>query len=385
MESSREDGQPCRVLYMDDNAGLRSITRAHLNREGYDVTLAKDGAEGLEFYNKGTYDIILVDQTMPKHTGLEVLRILSSRESVPPIIMVTVDDEAGVAVEALKLGAADYITKDIHCNYLKILPTVIKHSLYHRQLIREKKEAEKQQRRLEKLNAIGTLSGGIAHDFNNILAGIINFTAIIRNRKDIPGDCRSDIFEIEKLAWRGAKLTRALQTFARKGRYRPRELMINSLITRLLPLLRRRAGKNIKICFQPGAEDLRIMADPDQIRPVISNIFQNAFEAMEGEGILSITAGGDSPGPALLRVYPKLKDKDCVSLKISDTGIGMDMKTRERIFEPFFTTKEDKTDTGLGLTIAYGIVEGYGGCIEVESTPGEGSTFSVYLPAYREK
>ena len=109
MERSGENGQPYRILYMEDDAGLRSITRARLRREGYEITLAEDGAEGLELFDNGTYDIILVDQTMPKHTGLEVIRILSSRESAPPIIMITVEDEAGVAVKALKLGAADYI------------------------------------------------------------------------------------------------------------------------------------------------------------------------------------------------------------------------------------------------------------------------------------
>ena len=384
IDSEPEIKMATRVLYMEDDDGLRSITLVHLQRAGYQVDTAKDGEEGLALYDKGSYDILLVDQAMPKFSGLEVLRILAAGGPLPPVIMVTVEHAADVAVEALKLGAADYIIKDIAGKYLDILPAVIEQALDHRRLLREKEAAEEQLRQTRKMRAIGTLAGGIAHDFNNILAGIINYTTLLQQEGAQSESFQADLKKIEELAWRAAGLTRAILTFAREGKYQPQPLKINNLIENILPIIYETADKNIEIRFHPAGVLLEVIADPGQINQVILNLCLNGCEAMDKGGILTITTANRLPDGALLRSCPRLKGEDCISVSISDTGCGMDAETREQIYEPFFTTKPDRTGAGLGLSEAFGIVGGHGGCIDVESLPGRGSTFTVYLPAYRE-
>ncbi|MFH1037163.1 MAG: response regulator [PVC group bacterium] len=372
---------PARVLYMEDDDGLRKITRIHLQRAGYLVDVAEDGETGLALCESGSYDVLLIDQTMPRYSGLEVLRILSARGPLPPVIMVTVEHKAEVAVEALKQGAADYIIKDLAGNYLEILPAVIEQVLSHRRLLQEKELTEEHLRQAQKMKAIGTLAGGIAHDFNNILAGIINYAILLQQEGVHSTSFQSDLKKIEQLAWRGANLTRALLAFAREENYQPRPLDVAGLVDSLLPIISETANKNIDVRRKTGPGALLVVADPALLTQAVLNLCINGCEAMPRGGTLTVATGTDRPDQALLLVYPRLKGKDCVSIRVSDTGAGMDSETREQIFNPFFTTKEDKSGTGLGLSTAIGIVEGHGGCIEVDSEPERGSSFTIFLPS----
>ncbi len=379
-----KENTPPRVLYMEDDDGLRKITRLHLQRAGYQVDVASDGETGLALCENTPYDVILVDQTMPHYSGLEVIRVLATRGPLPPIIMVTVEHKAEVAVEALRQGAVDYIIKDIAGKYLEILPSVIEQVLSHQRLLREKKRTEEHLRQAQKIKAIGTLAGGIAHDFNNILAGIINYAVLLQQEGPRSKSFSTDLEKIEKLAWRGANLTKALLAFAREEEYRPRPLEASVLIRSLLPIISETADKNIDVRLETGAEVLTIFGDPSLLNQVILNICINGCEAMPQGGTLTVALGNSRPDQSLLLVYPRLKGKDCVSIRVSDTGIGMEREIREQIFDPFFSTKADKTGTGLGLSAAIGIVEGHGGCIEVVSEPGRGSDLTIFLPRYHE-
>ena len=245
----------------------------------------------------------------------------------------------------------------------------------------ERKRLEEQLRHVQKMEAIGTLAGGIAHDFNNILAGIMGYATLVKRSLDRGSPLLPDMDSIERLSQRAADLTGALLAFARKGKYNPQVLNINNVVDNVLKVIGQTAKKGIAIETEMPPDISNTEADEGQIHQFLMNLCINACEAMAEGGTLTIRTGDAETDEAFSNRHPGLQEGPCISISVSDTGSGMDAGTLERIFEPFYTTKEEKAGTGMGLAMVIGIVEGHGGCIEVESEPGEGSTFTVYLPA----
>jgi PAS domain S-box-containing protein len=240
---------------------------------------------------------------------------------------------------------------------------------------------EKQVRMAQKMEAVGTLAGGIAHDFNNALTVIIGFGEMLKRRIASDPKSVSDLDQILGSAERASVLTRQLLTFARRQIVDLVNLDLNQVVTDLEKLLRKVTREDIEIKIIPAESPMTIRADPGQIDQVLMNLCLNARDAMPAEGRLVIETGTTSLDEGYLKQYPYMKTGWYVVLSVSDTGIGMDEKTRERVFEPFFTTKGPDKGTGLGLAVVYGIVKQHNGFIHVYSEPGKGSTFRVYFPA----
>jgi two-component system cell cycle sensor histidine kinase/response regulator CckA len=247
--------------------------------------------------------------------------------------------------------------------------------------ITERKSLEDQLRQAQKMEAVGQLAGGIAHDFNNLLTAILGSTELLLADTP-PGDPRrEDVQEISRSAHRAAALVRQLLAYSRKQVLQPRRVDLNAIVRDMGAMLRRVVGEPIqlRLDLDPGLG--HVTADPGQLEQVIANLGVNARDAMPRGGTLTITtsnvtgrgvtAAADEGVPAA---------GPLVSLAVTDTGIGMDDEVRGRLFEPFFTTKELGRGTGLGLATVYGIVRQSGGHIQVRSRPGEGSSFTVYLP-----
>ena len=251
--------------------------------------------------------------------------------------------------------------------------------------ITERVMAEEQLRHAQKMEAVGMLAGGLAHDFNNILAGIMGYASLTKQTLEKDSPSIADMESIERLSRRGADLTQALLTFSRKGEYHPRPLLINPIIEEILNIVGRTVGKgiNMRADLSPGVSN--VMGDEGQLNQVIMNLCLNACEAMMESDTLAISTKDVELDDGFFKIHPGLKEGAYVAMIVSDTGRGMDAGTLERIFEPFFTTRAEMTGTGLGLSIVSGIVESHGGCIEVESQPGRGSTFTVYLPVTSEE
>ncbi|MEJ2642593.1 MAG: ATP-binding protein [Desulfosarcinaceae bacterium] len=252
--------------------------------------------------------------------------------------------------------------------------------------ITKRKHSENEHRYLEaelhqarKMEAIGTLAGGIAHDFNNLLMGIQGNTSLIR--MDNPDDEHSQqrLENIEQCVKRGSELTKQLLGFAKGGKYAVKTLDINRIVAETVQLFAR-THKAIKI-GQELSEDLWVVdADRGQLEQVLLNLLINADQAMpEGGEIRLVTKNIASPSQPPHRLG--LKTGRYIRILIEDTGVGMPPEILSRIFEPFFTTKEMGRGTGMGLASAYGIVKNHDGIIDVDSTPGRGSRFWVYLPA----
>ena len=232
----------------------------------------------------------------------------------------------------------------------------------HRQLAHQLRQAQK-------MEAVGRLAGGVAHDFNNQLAAIRLYCDLALAHADDPERVRGEVEGIVRVADLASQLTAQLLAFGRMQLLQPRVLDLNVVVQRAEQMLRRLLGSEVVLVTElsPGLDP--VQADPAQVEQVIVNLALNARDAMPGGGTLTIgTANAEREEGAR------------VVLAVSDTGVGMDEVTRSRLFEPFFTTKGAGEGTGLGLATVYGIVSQSGGSIEVESEPGRGSTFRLYLP-----
>jgi signal transduction histidine kinase/ActR/RegA family two-component response regulator len=251
------------------------------------------------------------------------------------------------------------------------------------QVEEEKKQFEEQLRHFQKMEAVGILAGGFAHDFNNVLMGIQGRVSLMQHNTDSKHPNREHLVGIEKMIGRGAELTRQLLGFARGGKDEARLTNINDLVKKSSKLFAR-AKKELKVhrTFQEGLWTVKVHRS--QIDQVLLNLYINAWRAISGGGDVYI----ETENVTVDEDYGKsfdAKPGKYVRIAVKDTGIGMDDDTRQRIFEPFFSTKEMARGTGLGLSLAHGVIKNHGGFMHAQSEAGQGSTFSAYLPVTGEK
>jgi len=246
--------------------------------------------------------------------------------------------------------------------------------------ITERRELEQQLVLSQRLEAVGRLSGGVAHDFNNLLGVIIGYAEALQTSFGPDNSLREAIDEIQKAANRAATLTQQLLAFSRKQVLELKVLDLNSIIADMQKMLLRLIGEDVVLKFNAGSELAMVKADRGQIEQVILNLAVNARDAMPRSGELRIeTANAELTEKDALR-HRYVIPGPYVLIKVTDTGIGMDEGTQAHIFEPFFTTKAKGKGTGLGLATVYGVVKQSGGYIWVESAPGKGTTFRIFLP-----
>lgn len=230
------------------------------------------------------------------------------------------------------------------------------------------------------MEAIGQLAGGIAHDFNNMLNAIIGFGSLIDMDIKEDNPYKPYIREILKAAERVTHLTRSLLTFSRKQPVNFENIELNDLIKGFEKILKRIIGEDIKLKTILSEKLMIILADPGQIEQVLMNLATNARDAMPDGGTIEITTSALQIDEDFIKRHGYGKPGNYVLIRFSDTGMGMDERTLSKIFEPYFTTKPFGKGTGLGLAIVYGIVKQHNGYINVESSPGKGTTFKIYLP-----
>ena len=247
--------------------------------------------------------------------------------------------------------------------------------------VTERRRLEGQLRQSQKMESIGRLAGGVAHDFNNLLTAIIGFSELLLEELTPDGRGRADLEAIQKAAAHGATLTRQLLAFSRRQVQELKILDLNALVRDIEPILRRLLGEDIVVDVVTDEELRLVKVDRGQIEQVLINLVVNARDAMPHGGNLRIETHNVLLDAAYLQRHPYARVGHHVVLTVSDNGVGMDADVRGRVFEPFFTTKELGKGTGLGLSMVYGIVKQSGGHIELQSEPGAGSQFRVYLPA----
>jgi PAS domain S-box-containing protein len=244
------------------------------------------------------------------------------------------------------------------------------------------RESDEHLRQAQRMEAVGQLAGGIAHDFNNLLAAILGYAHLLLADPALADPAlRSDLEEIRHAAERAAALTQQILAFSRRQTLRPAVVSLNEVIAGMGPLFRGTLDEDIDLVFELDPSLRNVETDVHQFERVIMNLVLNARDAMLSGGRITVATRNQSLDRAFCRTHPGAAPGEYVELSVADTGEGMDEDTQKHVFEPFFTTKAAGEGSGLGLSVAYGIVKQSQGAIYVESHPGEGTRFSIYLPA----
>ncbi|HET6765720.1 MAG TPA: ATP-binding protein, partial [Longimicrobiaceae bacterium] len=247
--------------------------------------------------------------------------------------------------------------------------------------VTERVRLEEQLRQASKMEAVGRLSGGVAHDFNNMLQSILGSADLLLADTPPEHAAYADLHEIRRAGRRAADLTRQLLAFSRQQVLAPRPLSLAESVAAIERMLGRMLGEDVELVTRLQADAGQVTADPTQVEQVLLNLAVNARDAMPDGGRLTIQVRGvELDADGIRRRSLDAEPGPYVLLEVGDTGRGMDAATQARIFEPFFTTKAVGQGTGLGLATVYGIVRQSGGAICVESSPGGGTRFSVFLP-----
>jgi signal transduction histidine kinase len=374
---------------MEDDAGLARLLKKRLEREGYSVAIARDGGEGLSLYAAAPYDVVAVDQNMPVHDGLEVIRILAARGPLPPVIMITGAGNEKTAVEALKMGARDYIVKDVEGGYLELLPAVIDRVIYQHRLAEEKQQADEALRqyaaelkaRNEELDAFAHT---VAHDLKNPLNNVVNSADLL---------IRDDTTMLDE------ERQECLQTMVRNA------LKMSNIIDELLLL----AGVR-KMQVEVGPLDMAGIVNEAHLR--LSDVIgdtraeiivpdASAWPVARGYGpwveevwvnyLSNALKYGGQPPRVELGADPLSmpgasgaeEGEGMVRFWVRDNGQGLTPEDQARLFTPFTRLDQARAKGhGLGLSIVRRIVEKLGGQVGIESAgvPGQGSTFFFTLP-----
>jgi signal transduction histidine kinase len=244
----------------------------------------------------------------------------------------------------------------------------------------EKRAIEKVLMHSQKIQAIGTLAGGIAHDFNNILYSIIGYVNMAVEDATPGSRTHNNLQKVLEVSYRAKDLVGQILSFSRRQQYTFKTLSLSSVLESSLTLIRPSIPVSVDIETEFYSEKDTVLGNMIQLQQVFMNVIKNASDAMNGEGRLTIIISRVLGSKELINLHPKLNKSAYFIVQFSDTGVGMDKETCERVFEPFFTTKDVNKGTGLGMSIAHGIIQDHGGEILVESTVGVGTTFYIYLP-----
>lgn len=244
----------------------------------------------------------------------------------------------------------------------------------------DRRNLEEQLRRSQRLDAIGKFAGGMAHDFNNLLTVILNSSEFALRSVKEQDPAYEDVSEIRKAAGRGAAVIRQLLAFSRGQVLRLEPIDLNQVATEMEQMLHRIIDKNIELEMKLAPNLGVTMADASQMEQVIVNLIVNARDAMPDGGKITVATNNVHLDEEACSQQVDLRPGEHVVLSVTDSGCGMEVTTQARVFEPFFTTREPGKGTGLGLSTVFGIVKQSGGHISVESEPGKGSTFRIYLP-----
>jgi two-component system sensor histidine kinase/response regulator len=367
-----------RILYMEDDPGLARLFQKKLRRAGYIVDIARDGYEGLEMYNASRYDIVATDQSMPGQNGLEVIKLMASQGALPPTIMITGTGSEQIAVEAMKLGASDYVVKDVDGGYLDLLPTIIERVLHQQRLIKEKQQAEQALRehatRLEARNEeLDAFAHTVAHDLKGPLGHMVGFAYLLAEDEGAlsEADQREYLQMIARSGHRMGNIIDELLLLSSVRKLGEVELspldmgsVVRDVLERLTYLIE--ASQATIVCPEEWPQGVGYAA---WVEEVWANYISNA-----------IKYGGRPPRVELGATVSK-EPQEQVRFWVRDNGSGLTPEEQGRLFTPF--TRLDQTRArghGLGLSIVRRIVDKLNGNVGVESQIGTGSTFWFTLP-----
>jgi signal transduction histidine kinase len=403
-----------RVLVVDDDDGGRYLKAHVLRKSGYDVAGAATGRAALQHCETASPDLVLLDMRLPDIDGIDVCRQIKANFPGIAVLQtsaaITSPHDRALALEGgadgfliepiepeellasvkalLRLRGAEQALRRMNENLeVAVVERTSALTEANRQLEVESAERRKAEELLwhsQKLEAVGQLTGGIAHDFNNLLAVIVGSLEVIRAALESDGELpRARILRLLKASEaatdRATKLTQQLLAFARRSTLQLEVVTLDEVIVGCEPFLRRALGEAIALTlsFEPRLWPCRI--DAAQFEAALLNLVVNARDAMPSGGKLEIAVSNSTIDTAGAR-QAAVAEGPYVTVRVSDTGTGMDPDVAAHAFEPFFTTKDIGKGTGLGLSQVYGFIKQSGGHVAVDTKIGSGTTFRLYLP-----
>lgn len=385
-EQTMNNRFPQHILLVEDNddhAELigRAFDDTALPRPHFVRTL-KETRQAIEMNRP---DLVIIDLFLPDGKGTELLFAINEEPPFPIIVMSSRGDEAK-AVEAMKNGALDYLVKSNEV--FSTMPKLIERAFREWRLIIEQKhmigKLQRSEHKLQqamKMEAIGTLAGGIAHDFNNILTAILGYSQLAL-QKIPPGDAlEHDLQQIQKAGDRAKHLVKQILAFNQQSTGPMQPNSLRDIIEEALQLLRPTLPSTIDVQTNLSVFNDTVLSDSNQIHQVLVNLCTNAEASMRDKGgKLDITLQETIIDQTFANHHPPLQHGKHLALAVSDTGRGISPENLEYIFDPFFTTKNIGQGSGLGLSVAHGIITQHGGGIIVTNKPDKGTTFTVFLP-----
>lgn len=366
------------VLVVDDDADFAESLVGLLQMEGYDAALARNAQAAEAMLGAHRIAVALIDLRLDLGSGVDLIRKL--HQTVPDLVTVMITAYASIetAIEAMKAGAYDYLSKPF---YTEDLLATLDRCFERIRLVEERRRAEDRLRQLQRMEAMGQLTSGLAHDFNNVLSVLVGNLHWMRERLNDQPALREMADDALDAARAGAEMTERLLAFGRlpAGETRPTDL------AEALPAFARILGRTlgdpiaIDLTVAPGTHPIEI--DRSQLESSLLNLALNARDAMPEGGSLRFEAANLVVTPEDTRVASGLRPGPYVLLSVIDTGSGMPPAIQRRALEPFFTTKPPGYGSGLGLTMVDSFVRQAGGRLGLSSGPGQGTRVNLYFPA----
>jgi PAS domain S-box-containing protein len=353
-----------------------------------DAIVSTDEHGNITFWNRSAEHIFGYDEAEVAGQPLTMLIAEADRAGYAAALPSPVDDALAfghtIEVQALKKDGhyfpSEFSIATFRGAHGTTFTTVVRDVTGRKQVEEALRQREDQLRQAQKMEAIGRLAGGVAHDFNNLLMAIRGYAELLLQELDEADSRHADALEILQAADRAAGLTRQLLAFSRRQVITPEALALDAVVEEMRNMLQRLIGEDIQLVTESWPGLLPVLGDRTQIEQILVNLVVNARDAMPDGGRIDIELRNIELDGVGVAAHPGLQPGDYVEMAVRDTGTGMDPETASRIFEPFFTTKENGKGTGLGLATVYGIVQQNNGAIEVQSSPGNGTTFYIYLP-----
>ena len=365
------------ILYVEDEAATRSQVSRALATRGYRLTVAENGAQGLEIFREQSPDIVLTDIMMPRLNGLEMARAIRALSPDVPIACMTAFSDKSYLIEAIDIGVNQFVLKPVDFNRMF---TAIDRCQEMVEFRRHQMVLEAEKLRIKKIEAIAILAGGMAHDFNNLLQIILGYVSLARMNAE-PGSKTESFLEIaEKTSEKARELGSQLLTFASGGSSLMKPVRLGQLIKKCAED-ELNSASSIALSIDLPEDLPLVMHDEELLRQVIAVLVMNAREAMPEGGSLHISAAACT---LAAENNFSLSAGEYLHVLFEDTGVGIPPENLPKIFDPYFTTKEmgRQKGMGLGLALCHSIIKHHRGYIHAESNPGEWTRIHIYLPVY---
>jgi signal transduction histidine kinase len=374
-----------RVLIVDDDRDFADALAEYLSDAGYQIEFADDAGFAVERVKAFAPQVVLVDLRLAAASGIALIGELTDSHPHLLCVLVTAYADVDSAIAALRHRAYDFLRKPL---VLSELEATLERAFdrLHLEAERERCEAlrrelEAQRSQFQRLETISTLAGGFAHQFNNLLTPLMGYAYMALGNVPADSVAASEIEEVIYAGSRAANLVQEIVAFSRQGDDEVVPVRYDTAVKEAVARLRRSIPPSITVFEEIGGDDATVLGSPGQIQQMVMNLLINAQQAMaENGGVLRVALDSCHIDREAAKSYRRLDKGVYLHLTISDTGHGMDPATQERIFDPYFTTREVGEGSGLGLSVAHGIVTGRGGEILVESEVGKGTTVHVYWP-----